>query len=356
MKLSNIYLKSVAVLYQCKPPPLVNGIQKPMKPGGYSDSGADIAYQLQKFNVSIITPVESPVVNQDFDWVFPDSPAGIDMALKKGAKCFWLNTILYKGHSVEAYFGRDIEFVGQLPALIEKYDDKLLTNNLLRKNGLTVLPQTLISNDQKSDMLEGLDFPCVIKPVRGRGSQGVVVAQNRGELSGNLERLFLSKKYGNSLYIENYLTGQEITVTVMPPGRYYFGNKVEDKTTPWSMPAVKRINHKNGVIPWNGDVPVTENSFVMEDDKLASEAIRNAYVECEKAFSMVEARAPIRIDCRADKDGKYWLFDLNMKPNITGACRPHRQNQDSLTAIAARKIGWSYGDLLANIVEQRWKC
>ena len=355
MKLSNIYLKNVAILYQSKPPPMVNGIQKPMKPGGYSDSGADIAFQLQKFNVPITTPVKSPSVDRDFDWVFPDSPEGITEALQKGAKCFWLNTILYKGHPIEGFFERDIEFIGQLPALIEKYDDKLLANNLLRNNGLTVLPQTLISNDQKLDMLEGLNFPCVIKPVRGRGSQGVVVAQNQEELSENLERLFSCKKYGNSLYIENYLTWEEITITVMPPGKYFIGNKTEEKSAPWSLPAVKRINHLNGVIPWNGDVPVTENSFVMEDDELVSEVVRNVYAECEKAFSLVEAKAPIRIDCRADEEGKYWLFDLNMKPNITGACRPHRQNQDSLTAIAARKIGWSYGDLLANIVEQRWK-
>lgn len=38
----------IAVLYQKFALPAVNGILKPMKPGGYSDSGADIAYCLLK--------------------------------------------------------------------------------------------------------------------------------------------------------------------------------------------------------------------------------------------------------------------------------------------------------------------
>jgi len=181
------------------------------------------------------------------------------------------------------------------------------------------------------------------------------VVRNQEEMNEQLNRLFSAKEFGNALYIENYLKGQEITVTVMPPGRYFIGNKTVEKSTPWSLPAVKRFNHVNGIAPSNGDVAVSENSSVLEDHELESKEIQIVYAECEKAFSLVGARAPIRIDSRADEEGKYWLLDLNMKPNITGACRPHRQNQDSLTAIAARKIGWSYGDLLMNIHQQRWR-
>jgi hypothetical protein len=39
-------VQNIAILYQAQLPPFKNGIQKPMKPGGYSDSGADIAYEL----------------------------------------------------------------------------------------------------------------------------------------------------------------------------------------------------------------------------------------------------------------------------------------------------------------------
>ena len=43
-----------------------------------------------------------------------------------------------------------------------------------------------------------------------------------------------------------------------------------------------------------------------------------------------------------------------MKPNMTGAGRVNRQNQDSLTMIASRAIGWEYRDLLLNMLSMRW--
>lgn len=45
----------------------------------------------------------------------------------------------------------------------------------------------------------------------------------------------------------------------------------------------------------------------------------------------------------------------NFKPNLTGAVRPHRLDQDSLTRIAARALGWTYFDLLQKMIDTRWK-
>lgn len=40
---------------------------------------------------------------------------------------------------------------------------------------------------------------------------------------------------------------------------------------------------------------------------------------------------------------------------MTGPSRPHRQNQDSLTLLAARGIGWNYFDVLNNMLKQAWR-
>ena len=76
---------------------------------------------------------------------------------------------------------------------------------------------------------------------------------------------------------------------------------------------------------------------------------------CVKAAELVESRAVIRIDCRADASGQFKLFDLNMKPNMTGAGRPGRADQDCLSAIAARADGWSYADMLDAMLATAWK-
>ncbi len=326
-----------------------------MKPGGYSDSGADIAYELQKNQIEVITPVEDPNIHIDKDWVFPDTEAGIQQALSKGANTFWLNTILYKGHVTENFFDGQIAWIGQNPNRVELYDDKFHTNELLRQHQIPIPKTELIVVKDMGNYNPKITFPVVLKPIRGRGSQGISLVENSSELDQTLKHFFSSDLYGNSAYVEQYLSGQEITITVMPPGTYSVENNKKEFTRPWCLPAVKRFNHINGIAPYSGVVAVTDNSSVLDDDELQSDSILEVYRHCEKAAELVGIKAPIRIDCRADTQGNYLLFDLNMKPNMTGPSRAHRINQDSLTLLAARKIGWNYYDLLKNILDQRWK-
>lgn len=348
-------MQKIAILYQDKLPPIKNGIQKPMKPGGYSDSGADIACELVMNRISIVTPVDNPKIEKDLDWVFPDTKEGIQNALNKGARIFWLNTVLYKNHPIENFFGFDIELIGQMPSGVDIYDNKWTTNKLLRENGISIPKATLISKENIADFRLDFDFPAIVKPIRGRGSQGVSFVKDQKELDNKLTELYSNEQYGTSIYIEKFLSGQEITITVMPSGNYLIANKKETFEKSWSLPAVKRFNHENGIAPYNGVVAVVENSSVLRNSELNSGRILDVYRQCEQAAELLNIKAPIRIDCRADENGKYFLFDLNMKPNMTGPSRPQRQNQDSLSLLAARNIGWNYLDFLSNMIQQKWK-
>jgi len=348
-------VQTIAILYQAKLPPIKDGIQKPMKPSGYSDSGADIAYELKRNGIEIITPIKNPNIENDKDWVFPDTKKGIQQALKKGANVFWLNTILYKNHMIENFFDRDIKFVGQIPSQVDIYDDKFYTNQLLRENQIPIPKAQLISIENQANYSLNVDFPLVVKPIRGRGSQGVSLVKDKKELDERLKMFFLKNEYGNSVYVEQYLSGQEITITVMPAGIYNIENQSKEIIKPWCLPAIKRFNHDNGIAPYNGIVAVMENSSVLENSELSSDTILETYRKCETAAELLNIKAPIRIDCRSDEKGKYFLFDINMKPNMTGPSRPQRRNQDSLTLLASRKIGWNYIDLLKNMLNQRWK-
>ena len=348
-------MQKTAILYQAKLPPIKDGVQKPMKPGGYSDSGADIACALHKHGIEIVTPVDEPNIETDLDWVFPDTKEGIERALEKGANTFWLNTVLYKEHDITHFFDRDVRFVGQLPEEVDMYDDKYFTNEFLRNNNIAIPRTQLISSENLTDYSLEMDFPLVVKPLRGRGSQGVSLVKDPKELDLKLNTIFSGEAYGTVVYVEEFLNGQEITVTVMPAGTYTINDQEIHYKNPWCLPAVKRFNHKDGIAPYNGTVAVMQNSSVLDEDELNSKEVQKAYAQCEKAGELLKIKAPIRIDCRADIKGNYFLFDLNMKPNMTGPSRPNRQNQDSLTLLAARKIGWDYIDLLRNMLKQAWK-
>lgn len=344
----------IAILHQSKPAPVVDGIVKPMKKGGYSDSGADIAFELSQNNVKVITPIKNPDVNTDTDWTFPDSSEGIKQAMALGADAFWLNTVLYAEHPITKVTS-DIKLIGQSPQVVERHDDKWGTNQLLKENNIPIPQSVLVAKeDFENHNIPPLSFPVVVKPLRGRGSQGVQKVDTEAELNNYLQVFFSENTYGDSVYLEQYLNGMEITITVMPAGRYNIDGKEAQHNAPWCLPIVKRYNHVNGIAPYSGVVAVTENSSVIDSEDMSPHQIEIVNQHCIKAAQIIGIKAPIRIDARADRDGNFYLFDLNLKPNMTGPSRPHRKGQDSLSLLAARAIGWNYFDFLQNILNQWW--
>lgn len=354
----------VAVIYQALPPPLINGVRKDPKPGGYSDSGADIAFSLHQTGIDVATPVLMPDPANALDWVFPDTNDGLNAAVAAGANVIWANTVLFTGHPLTAHL-HEKWIVGQLPDRQQRVDDKFETNAFLRAAGFPVVPSILLSKTKSSlsvslsDLSEsallahGLVFPLVIKPVRGRGSQGVSRVHDRSALHRAATVLFDANLFGDLLIIEPYLEGQELTLTVLlaPP------SASTEKLPPFPLvlPPVKRFNHADGIAPYNGAVAVTSNSLALTSADCLDPRVQKIIHACAELFPQVGALAPIRIDCRADAVGNFYIFDVNMKPNMTGSGRPGREAEDSLSAIAARAFGWTYADLLRAMLERAWR-
>lgn len=366
--------RTVGILYQATVPPAFDGAVKPLKPGGYSDSGADIAFALRSAGIPVVTPVEDPDPTRDMDWVFPDDQKGIECALRAGAQVLWANTVLFAEHPLTKSLS-SAKVVGQHPEKVERFDDKWITNTVLRQAGLPVASGCLVSRDVRPDSYcpeeltrrflaeKNLRFPVVLKPVRGRGSQGVIRISAEEGLLQAVDALLsatytdargVHSLYGSSLILEEYLPGEEITVTVMPPGTYDLNGRNIDFHEYWSLPPVVRFHHQNGIAPYSGNVAVIRNSRVLPEMEASTPQIRSIMEACNRAAQLVGASAPVRIDCRQNEQGVFCLFDVNLKPNMTGTGRPGRDDQDSLTAMAARAIGWSFPSLVKNILHQAW--
>lgn len=280
---------------------------------GYRDSGADIAYVLHKSGVGIVTPDVSPTPRDQEGWCFPDTEAGIVAAVEKGATHLWANTILFGTHPLQTspaldHLASQIRVVGQPPRLVDQYDDKGFVNSLLRKDGSFPLPQFWILESPSPSIPANLPYPVVGKPIRGRGSHGVKVCFSEAELFAHLEEILRESPI---VMVEEYLSGTEGTVTVMP----------KSKANPayWSMPFVVRFNHENHIAPYNGIVAVTANSRVPSDEELKqTPAYDEVCKHCERVAEKLKVTAPIRIDVRRyndhDLDTKFAIFDVNMKP------------------------------------------
>jgi hypothetical protein len=347
----------IAILYQSLSSPTIGGLRKAPKPGGYADSGADIAFALKAAGYRVVTPHPSPDPAVDLDWVFPDDNAGIVAARAAGATLLWANTVLFDGHPLGAVMDR-MWVVGQPPRVMQAIDDKFATNLRLRARALPVAPSILAARQASSGVQAvgrltperlatlGLHFPMIVKPVRGRGSQGVTKVDDSTAFATAASALLDGGDFGDQLIVEQYLPGEELTVTVFPS---------QGAQSARALPPVRRFNHQDGVAPYNGTVAVTHNSAALGADAQQAPAVKLLMDACEEAAKVVGALAPIRIDCRQDGQGTYRIFDLNAKPNMTGAGRPGRDDQDSLSAIAARAIGWDYTALLVSMANGAWR-
>ncbi|GFE74451.1 biotin carboxylase [Novosphingobium sp. TCA1] len=341
----------IAILYQALEPPVIDGARKEAKPGGYSDSGADIGVALLAAGCTLATPVADPDPTRVFDWVWPDTEQGIAAALEAGATLLWANTVVFEGHPIEQA-SRKAWIVGPDPQAMQEIDDKAATNARLLAAGLPVAQSWLIDGDGDLDaqLAPFADrTPLVVKPLRGRGSQGVSVARTTEQLAAQVRDLAESRRFGAAIMLEQFLPGQEITITVMPAACR------EGAASPFALPPVRRFDQHGDVAPYNGDVPVSRNSAAMTPEECADPAVTAVTAACEQAAALLEIRGTMRIDCRADAEGRYFLFDVNAKPNLTGSGRPGREDEDSLSTIAAAACGWTYSDFLLAAARGAWR-
>lgn len=204
-----------------------------------------------------------------------------------------------------------MKVVGQPPCLVEQLDDKDYVNNVLRAKGTFTMPRgwsVKESPNVEADLTAlNLPYPIVGKPVRGRGSHGVKVCHTVEELIVHVKSLLDESP---AIMLEEFLSGEEATVTIMPPS--------EEHPDYWCMPIVTRFNHQGGIAPYNGVVAVTSNSRAVKKDEYARDPSYDvAARECEAVAKLFGLTAPMRIDIRRFKDdssSKFALFDVNMKP------------------------------------------
>lgn len=265
-------------------------------------------------NIEVLTPHKTPNPRDASGWTFPDTEEGIVSALERGATHVWANTILFASHPLQTSsritkYENNVKIVGQPPCLVEQYDDKQYVNNLLRSKGGFTLPESwsIAESPNVESQLSGMDlsYPIIAKPIRGRGSYGVRLCYTETELLQHLRYLF---KDSPSVMMEVYLSGEEATISVMPPS--------VERPEYWSMPVVTRFNHNRGIAPYNGVVAVTTNSRVISREEFDKDPFYGlAAHECVAVAELLKLTAPIRIDIRRFKAGdKFALFDVNMKP------------------------------------------
>ena len=169
-------------------------------------------------------------------------------------------------------------------------------------------------------------FPCVVKPCSGGSSVGTTIVHGPEEYEAALDLAF---RYEDSVIVENYITGRELTVGVLD-GK--------------AMPVIE-------IIPKNGFYDYKNKYQPGLTEELCPAPItpeETALVQrlAEEAYRALRLEAYGRVDFIMDTQGVCWCLEANTLPGMTPT---------SLVPQMGAAMGLEYGALCEKLLEASLK-
>lgn len=176
--------------------------------------------------------------------------------------------------------------------------NKATTKDLLLQHGIKTANYFIL---KETDPIPVFSRPCVIKPIDGGSSIGVVIAKSSETYLTGIKEAFLSAR---TLLIENYVPGKEFTVTV-----------VEENEKPIALPVIE-IRSKNSFFDLASkyDPSLAEELCPAPiDDALA----RKLQAIALRTHQVIGAKHLSRTDIIVDEEGTPWVLEINTIPGQT---------------------------------------
>ncbi len=213
--------------------------------------------------------------------------------------------------------------------------DKVMAKKLFRYDGITtpaddvVYKEDLEKQDQGSltrKILEKVGLPMVVKPNASGSTVGVTIVQSRDELWGALKEAF---RFDESVLVEEYIKGTEITATVIgnSKARVYPLIEIVPKTAFYDYEAKYTKGMSEHIIPPR--LPEAQQARAKE---LAL-----------RAYKSIGCRGFARVDLIVrNSDGEPFVLEVNTLPGMT---------ETSLVPDAARAEGIAFPDLVEMLLQ-----
>ncbi|MCC7202706.1 MAG: D-alanine--D-alanine ligase [Nitrospirae bacterium] len=198
--------------------------------------------------------------------------------------------------------------------------DKLLTKEILLHHGLPT-PKFSVLNKGAAEELPAVRYPVVVKPLREGSTIGISIVQEKTGLKPAIDNAF---QYGDTILLEEYIAGREITagiirdtplplVEIVPRGGFYdFNTKTTGGMAEYIVPA---------------ELPSAVSGNIQDTALKAHKALGCCYVS--------------RVDFRVDPAGQPYILEVNTVPGMTDT---------SLLPKAAGEAGIGYDELVEMIL------
>mgnify|MGYP001279189610 FL=1 len=216
----------------------------------------------------------------------------------------------------------DIIYTGSGPLSSAICMDKNISKIIAKNNGI-MTPKWKLCDTVIDDAK--MNYPVIVKP-NGQGSTvGLRIAHNESELKPALEYAF---NYDNSVLVEEYIQGRELTVML-----------IDGKAQP-----VCEIIPSHEFYDYECKYTAGMSKYICPaeiDDNISN------YVKkiSENLFDLLKCENYSRADFRMDDQNKFWFLEMNTLPGMTDT---------SLAPMSALAAGISFNELIDKIVMHAW--
>lgn len=205
--------------------------------------------------------------------------------------------------------------------------DKMRTKMLWKAFGLPVADMEVVTRETFADLdaqvvVDKLGLPLMVKPSLEGSSVGLTKVKAVDELKSAVE---YALKFDNTILIEEWLAGDELTVPVL------------DSQV---LPAI-RIVPEGEFYDYNAKY-ISDNTQYFCPAGLTSEREQELALLVKRAYDAVGCRGWSRIDVMCDAKGDFRLVEVNTNPGMTS---------HSLFPKSAASVGISFEQLVVKILE-----
>lgn len=296
-------------------------------------------------------------------FLMPDDLSLVNNIVKNRIQFAWLNTGGVQGYNPVSHTPSIMEmmgipYIGHNPLHASMLDNKHLLKYWLRIHNISTpnfitwhYRLGLLSKGEEifRSVFDSYEGPFVVKPVSGRASIDVHFVENLSQIASVVDDV--SRRTRNEVLVENYLEGPEYCVAVYG---YIFHNHrgFTKQKDPFTFSQVERLLDTTAgekIFTSMDKKAITGSRLRMLDNENDMEIKNEIDKIAGNMFYKLGLRSAIRLDIRADTDGKMYVLEANPKPDL-------KKPEDGVTSIVAMGIGkhdMTYEDLILSIIADR---
>ncbi|MFZ1080867.1 MAG: ATP-grasp domain-containing protein [Candidatus Kryptoniota bacterium] len=237
-----------------------------------------------------------------------------------------------------------LQYTGSSPLTLGSCLNKVRTKEILTFHKINV-PSYRVFNSPDEVSRKKIGFPAIAKPIHEDASIGisnVSVVYDRDHLQVLLADML--KKFKQPILVEQFVDGREFNVAIVGNDEVVAlpVSEIDFSTMPSGFHHIVSYEAKwmPDSVEYKSTVPICPAKI----SRRLEQKIQNTAI---KAYQAMRCRDYARVDMRVDKTGKVFILEVNPNPDLSPT--------GSGFSRSAAAFGWSYSQLINNIVQSAFK-